>query len=611
MRPQSLWDVLQFFITDLRNHYSEKKATEISGQTLTALTRYTLPGMGHPIIKGRKPTQAEMRAAEQFMDTIPLKRLPELLTLQESVFEMLQTPSASQYTYRSRLNTLLTWAKTQIWFPATVEKLSKNFAPRKKHGYGNTKGKVVTTRRLLEPYAIRNSEMNTTLKNELDEFARFFTAENYPGRKFSPVKPRTIESHTQGVRMALGWLYRSQQVPLEELSFDALIPKVPLRHCKDLSEALRHAEDVAETVDERLCLYLEFLKEQRGYQSSSSLIQALIAIHALTRFQYRRETRDSKYNDIPVMQVLREHLRRLGKQSWQDKSVADSELKWLDLPNVWENIVAVLRHECAYRGCDGTRRSISAIAQSFQIFLAWGLLTFRPPRRQQEFRELKISLSCPIQRPKGIIDGTLIHPLPVDRDKDKYSGYLYKDADGTWYEDKTPESYKTGKTYGHQSLPVPNPVFADGKYFYDYLEAFLYGYYREPDGYWRSGGELAETPSWKGQWCSLRMAFNPVDNHVFVKPTNGKPHSTSSFYRIIQNSAHRLTGQMVTPHLLRDIYATWFLDQGYTEDRIHSLAYAMAHSIEVLRKIYDRRRPQQKVRPIQEVVSDLLTKYIS
>jgi hypothetical protein len=215
-----------------------------------------------------------------------------------------------------------------------------------------------------------------------------------------------------------------------------------------------------------------------------------------------------------------------------------------------------------------------------------------------------------VKRPEGLAPNQFIQPLPLDRHQDKYAGYLYKDLDGCWYEDKTPESYKTGKTYGHQKMLVPNPVFTDGKCFYDYLEAFLYGYYRDPAGHWWTGGELAETPKWQGQWYCLRLAFQPDSNHVFVRPNTGKAHDASSFYRLIQSSSHRLTGQMVTPHLLRDIYATWFLDQDYTEDRILSLAYGMGHSVKVLRGIYDRRRPQQKMRPIQEVVMGLLTEHI-
>lgn len=610
MKTQSIWDALQLFSTMLLAQNPEKRANEIFGQTLTALVRFTLPGLGHSVPQRRRLLKAEMEAAQEFMKTLSIDRLAELSAVQEQVFEQLKTAAASRYTYRSRLNAFLSWSKEQIWYPVSVERLAQNLAPRKRHGYGDTKNKCLTTRRLLQPYALQSTETSPILQAELDEFVRFFSAEYYPGRKQGPLKPRTVESHLVAVRMALGWWYRFQAVPLEKLNLNCLVPKVALKQCENRSKALQEAEQAAEHLDSWICQYLEFLKYQRQYQSTASLIQALIGVHALVRFQYARETSDSKFADIPAMRVLREHLRRLQKQSHQDQPVANQDMKWLDLPQVWQRVVSPLRYECAYRKSCGGLRSITAIARSFQIFLAWGLLTFRPPRRQQEFRDLKISLSCSVKRPEGLARNQFIHPLPFDRNQDKYCGYLYKDEDGIWYEDKTPESYKTGRTYHHQKIAVPNPQFPDGKCFYDYLEAFLYGYYRNSEGHWWSGGELADTPTWKGKWFSLRMALNPANAHVFVKPTTGKLHSTSSFYRMIQNSAHRLTGQMVTPHLLRDIYATWFLDEGYTEDRISSLAYAMAHSIEVLRRIYDRRRPQQKIRPIQNVVMELLVEHI-
>lgn len=98
----------------------------------------------------------------------------------------------------------------------------------------------------------------------------------------------------------------------------------------------------------------------------------------------------------------------------------------------------------------------------------WGCLTFRPPPRQQELRNLKIGISCAVKKPSNIAPNQVIHPLPSYRDEAKYHDYLFKDVDKLWYIDMTPESYKTGKTYGHQKLLIPNQVFPDSKCFYDY-----------------------------------------------------------------------------------------------------------------------------------------------
>ncbi|MGB5975066.1 MAG: hypothetical protein WBG38_17200, partial [Nodosilinea sp.] len=164
--------------------------------------------------------------------------------------------------------------------------------------------------------------------------------------------------------------------------------------------------------------------------------------------------------------------------------------------------------------------------------------------------------------------GQLIHPLPNNRLKDKYSGHLYKEKDGMWYMDMTPESYKTGKKYGHQKLCIPNTPFSNGKCCYDYLEAYLYGYYLKPSGDWISGGQLVQTTKHEGKWHDLRMAFEPDHNHVFVRPKSGTifDEDAGAFGKLIRACSNRLTGQSVSCQLIRDIFATWFLDQGSSDD---------------------------------------------
>jgi hypothetical protein len=106
----------------------------------------------------------------------------------------------------------------------------------------------------------------------------------------------------------------------------------------------------------------------------------------------------------------------------------------------------------------------------------------------------------------------------------------------------------------------------------------------------------------------LVMALSPKNenNFVFIGSRKGQPYDGRHFSRFFKGSAHRLTGQLLTPHLLRDIYASWFLDHAYTEDVIRSLAYAMGHSPEELRKTYDKRKAQQKHEPIQKKLDETL-----
>jgi hypothetical protein len=59
-------------------------------------------------------------------------------------------------------------------------------------------------------------------------------------------------------------------------------------------------------------------------------------------------------------------------------------------------------------------RSISsrlrAIARSHLYYLKWSLMADRPARRQQEYRTLRIALTCPVKRPSDVPSDGLYHP---------------------------------------------------------------------------------------------------------------------------------------------------------------------------------------------------------
>ncbi len=57
---------------------------------------------------------------------------------------------------------------------------------------------------------------------------------------------------------------------------------------------------------------------------------------------------------------------------------------------------------------------------------------------------------------------------------------------------------------------------------------------------------------------------------------------------------------------MRSIWATWAFQVGLTDQQKESLAYAMGHTVETLRKIYERCTPEEKRRPIEEAITELL-----
>jgi hypothetical protein len=433
------------------------------------------------------------------------------------------------------------------------------------------------------------------------------------------------------MRLFLGWRHYITGVPLEQLAFDVLIPHVQLPdEDEGDSSIVKAAKKAIKTVeaelDQELVNFQDFLEHERESQSPHTPQGYLEAIEKSLRCQYHREAKDTTYSNVPGMGVIQKHCAALRQKEAAHDGVVDLTLKWLDLPDVLEKVVTPLRQECEFRVSSGSQHPLRAIATSFQRYAVWGLLTYMPPRRQEEWRRAKLTSSCLLtDKPQDASVGQCIHPLPPQKARynktEKYYPYLHK-ADGVWQLDHTEFSYKTGKTYKKQSLEIPNVLFPDGKYFYDYLEAFLYGYYRDQQGNWRSARERNAPPGASWKLYSLRMTFNPqpvlvgkadkqvaMPQDVFVKPQKGTAYDTAAFSDVIGKAAHRLTGQRLTPHLLRDIYASWFLDQDYTSQQISSLAYAMGHSEAMLRRKYDKRKANQKRRAAQEAVSAIVSEY--
>jgi hypothetical protein len=118
-----------------------------------------------------------------------------------------------------------------------------------------------------------------------------------------------------------------------------------------------------------------------------------------------------------------------------------------------------------------------------------------------------------------------------------------------------------------------------------------------------------------------RAEFNPGDacclptsNHsalwswgyVFVLPELGTLADGPSFGGSFEKSAHRLIGKRITPHTMRYIWATWAYQVRLNDAQLRSLAYAMGHTVETLRGMYERCTPEEKRRPIEEAISELL-----
>ncbi|MEG4280910.1 tyrosine-type recombinase/integrase [Microcoleus sp. MON1_C1] len=590
-----LSDVMQLYSAYLQSHHPLKKAQEIANQTETAINRYTLPGFGMKPFKGRKPTGAETERAKVFKQSLSVEELPTLLEAQEKTFKLLQPSADSINVSRSRLKQLITWCTKQEWYPGNTSPVKViDCCPRRHQNYGPMAKTLLVNRPNLPPYGLRAEQISQELKAETDLFYQFRTAIHWPNRPDEPVKANIAHHEITVIFRVLGWVHSHLKVPLEELSLNTLIPSVELKYAVSKEAAIALAAKAGDYVDCWVCEFCNFLTEERDTKSPNTHHTYLAVILAVAKFQYHKKTSSKDYRDVPAVEVLHQRLTLIKKEFKNYVSDVDMDKKWLDLPEVFKLIVEPLRLECQPKSVRGYVRKGTATASSFQRYVLWGLLTYSPPRRQQELRGLKIVLKCPIKRPVDVPPDGFYQPLPTGNDRDRNYCYLYN-LNGRWIRDTPAECYKTGKTYGHQELEIPNVKFPDGRCFYDYLEAWLYGYSTKSDGRWHSCG---------------RLEFSANHDFVFLQH-KGKPFNREGMGQYLSAAAHALTGQRVTPHLLRDIFATYFLDNGAPDGDVASLAYAMGHSQEMLKASYDRRTPNQKHRPIQSALSKLVQKSLS
>ena len=201
-----------------------------------------------------------------------------------------------------------------------------------------------------------------------------------------------------------------------------------------------------------------------------------------------------------------------------------------------------------------------------------------------------------------------------------FKGKLY--PEGIWVLELA--SYKTDETYGIYSMLIPERTFEDGTTFYQHLDHYLCGWWMA------EGKKHLQVYDWwdpelkgrRGKWVTAgRAEFDPKDSceepnrrqsaiwrsgYLFPVPNKGIQADGNSFVGSFQRTSYQILGKNITPHMLRAIWATWAFQVGLSDAELRSLAYAMGHSVQTLRKIYERTTPQEKLRPIFEAIDRLL-----
>lgn len=202
-----------------------------------------------------------------------------------------------------------------------------------------------------------------------------------------------------------------------------------------------------------------------------------------------------------------------------------------------------------------------------------------------------------------------------------YKVYTYRDKsypDGLWLIEL--RHYKTGKTHGTYTIPIANRQYDDGTCTNDYIEHYL-------GGRWiRTGYRNRSIYTWwderyigkRGFWITKGwMEFEPILQqaiapnwpwgHFFVMPTTGEPYNARIFETTFATISAHYLAKRILPHRMRDIWATWaFQVEKLTFKQRESLAFAMGHTYETMRRVYLQIKEEERLDPILEAIDTFL-----
>jgi hypothetical protein len=654
----NLAEALQLYYEFIESQNDSDRAERIIGESRSAVNRYLLPGFGlFDPGEGRKLTHQKVQEAEGMIKTLSVQRLLRAREAMEKGFELAQATQASRHTYGNRIEQFLQWAERQLWWYGSHRlKIENQCCPKRPRTGRRHPSKISLTGRQGQylGYRLKPEEMPPALRDDLAAFESFLVAKRHPQRFSKFIDQETANNYIKDVCLLLGWFstYKTEPIAVTDLTLQDLIPVIDCAAAEVWGFGGRSAvgKSAQDFLRQWLCEYFNFIEQKNYSRSPRTLSNKITSLKRLAHFLYRDQVeRYSDFQRIPPFIVLEE----MGKtavqeiQNWikQKKSVSDRSLKWPDskpgetvLTTIRREVVEPLRLECRPRRHKGDLRDPHVIAQSLLYYLLWMLVSDLPPRRQKVYRTMRIALSCPVKRPAEVPSDGFYFPLPPDEYRTKdinnsvadnylYRAYIYNGTaypNGVWLLNIC--SYKTDETYGAFTTVLPDRQFDDETSVYDYVEHYLCGWWMAVGCNNRLVYDWWE-PQYQGQrgrWVTQgRMHFEPdfiyLGHHpdtsplwcvgtVFPAPKTGKEAEKSGFASMFDRLSYRLIGKRVTPHLMRSIWATWAFQVGLTEREVRSLAYAMGHSVQMLRMMYERCTPDERMRPIEEAIDRVLFK---
>lgn len=567
--------------------------------TQTTLVRYVLPALGLSSLSGKRSTVKDLEIALSCLKSLSLKEFAKSSDALESYMAINSNniSKKKRRVQRSYLRKLLNWAIELNWiidsrgvseqFPLTPSIRQPAGQARPLLSNLNISGKLKR-----EKYSLGTCWGDYTTFNlhlQLKEFRRFLAKELNQ-------KEVTIENNNYCVHQFFGWLYRFNNIQLDDLSLEQLVSYVPLKLEREdfksraaYLDAQADAKDKAKEAAKKTVKLAEKYMEFYSGVAKSRLVVLNILIN-IAKFLYKNDTdydEAKNFEDIPVVQQLRRCYRTHSGIAKVSPKVVPYEKKSVPWPEtlkvLWhlkqEADLEFLYHK-EHRSSTGRRkdkRSEAAIATSIQRFLIVSFLVMLPPDRQQFIRSLEMG--------KTLVKGAFINGLFVPVEK------MSKPSEAEWYSFLSVNEYKTGNTYGKFEGRIPNFNLGD-KSFYDYIELWVSKYR-----------------------ATLVKPNNEAIKHMFIKPIVGTKFTTDGVWSLVRSVFMRFTGVPVNPHSLRHCYRTFLNDSNASVEVKRGAAIWMKHDELTAEKHYNQQPKQHQIEPVleynQKLVEDFFNSYQS
>ena len=608
---QNIKEALEAYLKDLK-----LLDPKIIPPTQTAVLRFTVPGWGGPIPKGKKSTAQDVKAGLDFLSQLPLEVLNTATEAQEKTFNKLELDKKARRQPRHYLLGFIRWSKdkgviSNETHSETQEDLEAIYLQNKRRN-PKRRENLKTTSRLghYDKFAlgvIEGDFINESLEDEFKKFDRF------QAKVLDRTSKMTRERARRDCLLLLGWLYRfhniNQDINLSNISLSSLIPVIVLYpqmndskiedYWISQAQARQRGKELGKNVVNLIRQYFDWRAETLGYELSyQAQAGYLDIIIALAKFLYHNQTDLSEannYEDIPIvrhLQKFRTSIYKKHKKTRLKNSHRDRMISWEEIIEIREKVrnqadlTATDFYDERRKQIRKIKRDNQAIARDMQRFLLLAFLTVTPPDRQRTFRELRLGHTLKY----GIFSNERFIPQAEMQNPDKARWYIHLNMD----------EYKTSKTYGEWIGELPDEVFDGNKTFYNYLDRWLYHGYQDINGNWH-GWRDALNP----RPVKLEENGKEITNDFLFVDNVGKPFSTHSITSRITNIFKRLAGVAVNPHLFRAIFRTHLKNTGASIAEQESAAYWMKHDIRTAETDYTFQERDVKLRPAIELMNRL------